>query len=305
MRDEIEVRQTAARPASIDLEVAIGADFAHVFDVKGGRQRAPGRIVTDEEGWLLCPVDLDDVDVATRVRWSLPTAAADPASGTLLWHLDLAPRGSATISLDVLAANSSGGDDPDAAFDPSTEAIPVYRVAGWRQRAPSVVSTDPRLGPAVDRALADLASLRIVDQEHPDRALIAAGAPWFMTLFGRDSLLTAWMTLSFDPDLAGGVLATLADLQGVASDPVSDEQPGKIVHELRHRGSGGMFSSRQRYYGTVDATPLFVMLVAEAWRWGAIGHAELVALDPPRAAGDRLAGWRRRPQRRRVDRLPA
>jgi glycogen debranching enzyme len=280
MRDEIEVRQTAARPTSIDLEVAIGADFAHVFDVKGGRQRAPGRIVTDEQGWLLCPVDLGDVDVATRVRWSLPTAAADPSSGTLLWHVDLAPRGSATICLDVLAANSSGGDDPDAAFDPSTEAIPVHRVAGWRQRAPSVVSTDPRLGPAVDRALADLASLRIVDQEHRDRALIAAGAPWFMTLFGRDSLLTAWMTLSFDPDLAGGVLATLADLQGVASDPVSDEQPGKIVHELRHHGSGGMFSSRQRYYGTVDATPLFVMLVAEAWRWGAIGHADLVALDP-------------------------
>ena len=62
---------------------------------------------------------------------------------------------------------------------------------------------------------------------------------------------------------------------------MSDEQPGKIVHELRHRGSGGMFSTRQRYYGTVDATPLFVMLVAEAWRWGAIGRDELAALDQP------------------------
>ena len=197
------------------------------------------------------------------------------------WHVELAPHGSATINIDVVAADSSGGQDADAEFDPSAEAIPVYRVAGWRQRAPSVVSTDPRLGPAIDRALADLASLRIVDQEHPDRALIAAGAPWFMTLFGRDSLLTAWMTLSFDPDLAGGVLATLADLQGVAYDPLSDEQPGRIIHELRHHGSGGMFRARQRYYGTVDATPLFVMLVAEAWRWGAIGHDELVALDLP------------------------
>ena len=103
----------------------------------------------------------------------------------------------------------------------------MYGVVGWRKRTPSVVSTDPRLGPAVDQALADLASLRIVDQEHPDRALIAAGAPWFMALFGRDSLLTSMMTMSFDPDLARGVLATLADLQGVRYDDLSDEQPGR------------------------------------------------------------------------------
>ena len=102
-----------------------------------------------------------------------------------------------------------------------------------------------------------------------------------MTLFGRDSLLTALMTLSFDPDLASGVLATLADLQGSTYDPVSDEQPGKIVHELRRQGSGGMFGARQRYYGTVDATALFVILVGEAWRWGAVGREQLAALDQP------------------------
>ena len=280
MRDEIEVRQTSTHPETVDLEVSLGADFAHVFDVKGGRQGAPGRIVADEDGWLIVPVDLDDVDVATRVRWT-PPAEADSAAGTLRWRLELAPRGSATIGISVTAADSSGSETADASFDPSAEAIPVYRVAGWRQRAPSVISNDPRLGPAIDRALADLASLRIVDQEHPERALTAAGAPWFMTLFGRDSLLTALMTLSFDPDLARGVLLTLADLQGTKYDPVSDEQPGRIVHELRHRGSGGMFSDRQRYYGTVDATPLFVMLVAEAWRWGAIGREVLTALDRP------------------------
>jgi glycogen debranching enzyme len=100
-----------------------------------------------------------------------------------------------------------------------------------------------------------------------------------MTLFGRDSLLTALMTLSFDPDLARGVLGALADLQGTHYDAASDEQPGKIVHELRRRGSGGMFDTRQRYYGTVDATALFVILVAEAWRWGALGREDLVVLD--------------------------
>ncbi len=215
----------------------------------------------------------------------------DPADGTLRWHVELPAHGSATINLTVAAADSSGNEVADAGFDPSAEAVPVYRVAGWRQRAPSVVSTDPRLGPAIDRALSDLASLRIVDPGHPDRALIAAGAPWFMTLFGRDSLLTALMTLSFDPDLARGVLAALADLQGTGYDAASDEQPGKIVHELRRRGSGGMFSTRQRYYGTVDATALFVILVAEAWRWGALGRSELEALDGAVQPSGCLAEW--------------
>jgi glycogen debranching enzyme len=100
-----------------------------------------------------------------------------------------------------------------------------------------------------------------------------------MTLFGRDSLLTAWMTLPFDGSLAGGVLASLADLQGSKDDPVSEEQPGRIVHELRRQGSG-TFSSRSRYYGTVDATPLFVGLAAEAWRWRAIDEDTLRGVAP-------------------------
>ena len=101
-----------------------------------------------------------------------------------------------------------------------------------------------------------------------------------MTLFGRDSLLTAWMTLPFDGSLAGGVLASLADLQGREDDPASEEQPGRILHELRRHGGSGAFSSRNRYYGTVDATPLFVGLTAEAWRWRAIDEATLRSLAP-------------------------
>ena len=85
-----------------------------------------------------------------------------------------------------------------------------------------------------------------------------------MTLFGRDSLLTSWMTLPFEPSSPSGVLVTLAELQGRAYDPVAEEQPGKILHELRRHGGGGPFVARDRYYGTVDATPLFVMLAAEA-----------------------------------------
>jgi glycogen debranching enzyme len=282
MRDDIEVRQTAGTELTVDVSLVVAADFAHVFDVKSGRDRDAGRVVEEDDGWLFLPAGVDqDDDLSTRLRWHPRPTSADPATGTLRWRLHLDERGSATIRIEIVAESPPDGEFADAGFDPTAEAFPVHRVLGWRQRAPSVVSLDPRVGPAVDRALADLASLRIVDQAHPERALIAAGAPWFMTLFGRDSILTSWMTLSFDPDLARGVLATLADLQGTKYDPASDEQPGRIIHELRHHGSGGVFSTRQRYYGTVDATPLFVMLVAEAWRWGVIDRDDLAILDQP------------------------
>lgn len=101
-----------------------------------------------------------------------------------------------------------------------------------------------------------------------------------MTLVGRDSLLTAWMTLPFDRSLACGVLESLADLQGREDDPASEEQPGRILHELRRHGGSGPFSSRSRYYGTVDPTPLFVGLAAEAWRWRALDESSLGRLAP-------------------------
>ncbi len=91
MRDEIEVRQTSSQPAAIDLDMEIGADFAHVFDVKGGRRRAGGRIDADDEGWLVRPVDLDDEDVATRVRWTPPATVVDPGRR----DAELAPRAAA------------------------------------------------------------------------------------------------------------------------------------------------------------------------------------------------------------------
>ena len=153
---------------------------------------------------------------------------------------------------------------------------------------PTLDSNDPRLVNAFEQALADLAALRIVDRAHPDRVVVAAGAPWFMTLFGRDSLLTSWMTLPFDASLARGVLRALAELQGHVDDPASEEQPGKILHELRRHGGGGPFAERSRYYGTVDATPLFIALAAEAWRWGAVDLTDLTELAP--AIGAAL-GW--------------
>src|SRR5438132_1488009 len=140
----------------------------------------------------------------------------------------------------------------------------------------------------VTRSAEDLGALRIFDPDYPERAVVAAGAPWFMTLFGRDSLITAWMALLVDPDLALGVLQTLARFQGDKVDPRYDEEPGKILHEMRFGGAASLsLGGGQVYYGTADATPLFVMLLGELRRWGLA--PELVDSLLPHA--DRALTW--------------
>src|SRR5437588_88638 len=131
-------------------------------------------------------------------------------------------------------------------------------------------------------------AIRIFDPDYPERAVVAAGAPWFMTLFGRDSLITSWMALLVDPDLALGVLQTLARFQGDEVDPRYDEEPGKILHEMRFGAAASLsLGGGQVYYGTADATPLFVMLLGELRRWGLA--PELVDSLLPHA--DRALTW--------------
>jgi glycogen debranching enzyme len=289
LRQDIRLQNSSPHERRFTLRIEVRADFAHVFDVKAGLA-GPGGYLT--------------VDSADRAhsRWSIQsvagdhhsTIAADPppddvVDSTLGWNVVVGPRSHETISMTVepVAEGIAAGLAFPCGIAP-VDAVPMRRLDTWRAMAPVVTADDTRLATVVDQALTDLASLRIFDQGHPTRPIIAAGAPWFMTLFGRDSLLSAWMTLPFDPSLAVGVLHALAELQGVVDDPAVEEQPGKILHELRRRGGGGPFSTRERYYGTVDATPLFVMLAGEAHRWGALSRHDLDALAP---AVDRALSW--------------
>src|SRR5438445_2673425 len=95
--------------------------------------------------------------------------------------------------------------------------------------------------------------------------LPAAGAPWFMTVFGRDTLITCLQTLVFGPELSAAALRELAATQATEDDPERDAEPGKIIHEMRRGKAARAWTDR--YYGTVDATPLFLVLLSEHWRW--------------------------------------
>ncbi len=281
-RHDIELHNAGSTPIRRTLQIRIGADFAHLFDVKAGRPDTTGQ-----------PLEINDRGLAF-------SAAASDDSVCIV--TDPAPDG---INADreelswELICPSHGSTSVTVTFEPHAEGVPAgltfpagppphqFHPPGSSLDRATITTTDQRLARAFDRSLTDLASLRIYDPSHPERVVVAAGAPWFMTLFGRDSLLTSWMALPFEPDLAIGVLRALADLQGTHHDPASEEQPGKIIHELRRHSGQRSFGERGRYYGTIDATPLFVMLAAETRRWGHLDNVELQQLWPSiRAALD-------------------
>lgn len=150
----------------------------------------------------------------------------------------------------------------------------------WRPLAQT--PKDDRLARWLDRALDDLSALRLTTADHPDDVFFAAGAPWFFTLFGRDSLWAARFVLPLDTSVAAGTLRVLARLQGATEVAASAEQPGKIMHELRQHpleihGEGVTLSPL--YYGTVDATALWVCVLHDAWKAG-LPDDEVEALLP-------------------------
>ena len=133
----------------------------------------------------------------------------------------------------------------------------------------------------------------------PDRVVVAAGAPWFMTVFGRDSLWASVMAMPVEPSLALGTLQKLSDRRGTVVDPMSEEEPGKILHEIRLDVSSGLsLGDKSAYYGSLDATPLFATILASVSRWGfsrktiaaLLLHADR-ALDWIRDYGDKYRPW--------------
>lgn len=155
------------------------------------------------------------------------------------------------------------------AVDEAAVVRGVDTPAPWS--APALAAADDRLTRWIAQGLADLDALRMTTVRQPDAEFIAAGAPWFFTLFGRDSIWTARMLLPLGTQLAGDTLRVLAGLQGTRVDDATAEEPGKIMHELRRAAlslDDGEGELPPLYYGTVDATALWIALLHDAWRWG-------------------------------------
>ncbi len=205
-----------------------------------------------------------------------PEAVVDLATTTLSWDIVVEADATWDATVDV-----HGEQPDDGAFRP-----PAATLIPWS--APMVSTSDEQLSTLVDWSFADLRRLALADPLAPDDTFIAAGCPWYFTLFGRDSLWTARMLCPFGPGIAASTLRALARRQGTKHDSHSAEQPGRILHEIRPATLiEGPMELPPVYYGTVDATHLWITTLAEAWRWG-LDEGEVEALLGPLQAA---VGW--------------
>jgi len=288
MREDVRIRNYGSHPDEFPVSLSVDVDFADLFAVKGG-QPDPGRERTADLGDTTLEYETvgEDPVVGVSVRFDPPPDRLE--AGEASWQVALDPGEEWSLCIQVVV--SIGGDLVELSHPcgiPVEHAVPAARLATWRSAAPRLSSDHAPLELAMRRSTEDLGALRIFDPDHPDRVVVAAGAPWFMTLFGRDSILTGWMSLLVDPTLALGVLQTLADLQGEEENPVTEEQPGRILHEVRFGRTPSLaFHGGNVYYGSVDATPLFVMLLGELRQWG-LADATLDTLIPN---ADRALQW--------------
>lgn len=269
LRDRITLRNASPLPVTLVVHVRIGADFASVQDVKHGRTFE--EVDASADGATLRMTSDDGM------QWTRVVVPGGTAEERRLVAIVTIPARGETVVL--IEADTSSSHDGDEIRWPLVRAPGGTGVASRATTRTSVDCSDGRLRRLVDRSLRDLASLDQRDPEALGDRYAAAGSPWFLTLFGRDALWTAFMALPFDPELARGTLRVLARRQGTRFDPISEEQPGRIVHEVRFgtpESRGGLL---ERSYGSIDATPLFVIVAHEAWRWG-LDEEELVALMP-------------------------
>lgn len=245
---------------SLKLSVLFGADFSDIFELRGIERRQRGRAsdpVVSGESAHLRYVGLDGVHREAEISFS-PTGWT-VAAGSAEIALVLVPGEDASVEIRVRCClDNAAAARPT--FVAASAAVRAERRA-WHDQFPQLYSNNEEFNDWMNRSLHDLALLRAEGAWGP---YVYAGIPWFATVFGRDGIITALETLVFAPELAADVLRTLAALQGSQSDAARDEEPGKIVHELRQ---GEMAATGEvpfgRYYGSVDATPLFILLLAE------------------------------------------
>jgi glycogen debranching enzyme len=300
MQDQLSVRNEGFVPVRFELELEVGTDFADIISVKehdfalGDPERArplpPPAEVRLGDGNQLVLAENGRGNARTQVIFSRP---GERSGGTVTFPVALEPRERWDLRIDVVTSLSGEESAPivvEQRFGDEREHV-RDSLDAWRLNVPKLRTSRDSLYHAFDQSVADLAALRMRTGDRVGR-LPAAGMPWFMTVFGRDTIITSLQSMLLGPELALAALDALAELQAREDDPSIDAEPGKIIHELR-RGRAAETWFRA-YYGTVDATPLYLVLLSEVWRWtgdpepaGRLKGSALAALQWIDAYGDR------------------
>ncbi len=263
LTERIRVISYAMEPLDVEISLEADADFADIFEVRGHRKlrreieqtaRRRGREFRYEHRGhrraTLITLDRAPDDRDGRMSFSATLEHGTP------WDLEV------RVEPEFTQAPGTEPPPPPRRIDPTL-------VRAWQERAPRLATSDPRLARAWSRGIRDMASLLLTGPA--GRFIPAAGLPWFLAIFGRDSAITAMQSLLLGPDIAHGTLRQLAEYQGRSEDEWREEEPGKIPHEVR-TGELAILGHIpfSRYYGAVDATPLYLLLFVAACRWSGV-----------------------------------
>ena len=280
IRETVHVRSRADEPVVADLLVRVAGDAALISTVKSGLAEGrplPARVVDGAADGAVVWGD-EAHRVTVRFDPAPATLEAGAAGAVATVPVTVPPGGSAQVTVTVGVERLQ---DSNLDADSGAHRLPWDGI--------SIEADDPRLAPTLAMGLSDLRHLALTDPLAPEDVFAGAGTPWYLTLFGRDSIWAARMALPFGTELAGGTLRALARRQGTVLDESRAEAPGKIPHELRRTAYLDEVKGLALppvYYGTIDATPLWVTLLHDAWRWG-LPEQEVVALLPHLRAATR------------------
>lgn len=263
--ERLQLHNYGQEPLLVECELVFGADFADIFELRGtkrARRGDRGEARIEQRAVSLPYHGLDGLRRETVLQFSLVPHRLDDSHATFQFQLE--PGAETTLEIQVAClqydrAARADKSPPAHTFASALDTVRTER-QNWQEHFPSLYSNNEGCNDWLNRSVQDLSLLR-TEGEHG--SYLYAGIPWFATIFGRDGLITALETLAFSPDLAAGTLRTLAALQGQQDCIEREEEPGKILHERRY---GEMAATGEipfgRYYGSVDATPLFVLLLA-------------------------------------------
>ena len=293
MHEDLDIVNHSQKLVRFNLEIAMRSDFADVFDVKAGRSIRRGRITADwpESAQTLCNTYHNaDFVRAVSVTAAQSDSPAVFANGRLSFEIRLPPGATwhACLRYDFLDGETRYHATHDCVRE-ADESQQARAHRTWRDTALKIETSNEDFLHFYDQAIDDMAALRLpVDGLDEMVFLPAAGLPWFMAPFGRDSLIVSLQNILVYPEFARGTLATLGQWQSQVRDDYRDAEPGKIMHELRF-GELAHFGliPHTPYYGTADATPLFLVTLHAAWR--ASGDHALLEQYLPHA--EAALGW--------------
>jgi glycogen debranching enzyme len=284
LQERLRVVNHAEHEERVVLDLELAADDADIFEVRGypRPRRGTSLPVAVSDGKVTFGYDgLDDVRRSTHLRFVDPpdeVAAADEPEGArergwivLRWMFTLAPGARRDIGWQVWSTQAPASSQRETGLFPEPPLVSpddgIVAYNAWT-RGSTAVQTDHELfNLTMSRGLNDL-RLLVNDGPGEGERYVAAGVPWFTTLFGRDSLITAFQVLAFRPQLAAETLEVLAARQATEVDDERDQEPGKILHELR---TGEMAATHELpyrpYFGSVDSTPLWLILLGATYDW--------------------------------------